>query len=403
MRVLFITSAYPANVGDPRGTFIHVLARSLVEKGLEITVLAPGSPGTPTSELRDGVQIRRATYWIPRWQSLATGLGGIVPNLRTKPWLAFQVPTLLASLTWQAVRLARGMDLIHAHWVYPSGTAGAIASRIVAKPLVVTSHGGDLNLAMRSSLLRTIARWTARRADMCIGVSHAMAERFMTLGIGNAKVRFLPLGVDVGEPRPEEALRKSPSLKAFAAFDGLRIVYAGSLIPRKAVHTLLEAQRRLAAADRRVASLIIGAGPCALQLHGEAASVGPGLVFFVGSQPPDAVPSYMALGNVFVLPSLSEGRGLVVVEAMMTGLPVVSSDIDGPRELVEDGVTGFLFQPGDATGLATCLERFASDQTLSTVMGARARRAVREAGLTADGSANQHIAVYGEMLGRGLV
>jgi hypothetical protein len=61
MRVLFITSAYPANADDPRGTFIHVLARSLVKQGLEVVVLAPGSPGTPSNELRDGVRIRGGT------------------------------------------------------------------------------------------------------------------------------------------------------------------------------------------------------------------------------------------------------------------------------------------------------------------------------------------------------
>jgi glycosyltransferase involved in cell wall biosynthesis len=402
MRVLFITSAYPANADDPRGTFIHVLARSLVKQGLEVVVLAPGSPGTPTSELRDGVRIWRATYWIPRWQSLATGLGGIVPNLLVKPWLICQVPALVAALAWRAAELARQVDLIHAHWVYPSGVAGAFAGWMRKKPVIMTSHGGDVNLAMRSPLLRMFTRWTARRADVCIGVSHAMAGRLVRLGVEGTKVRFVPLGVDIGEPDPGKALRKSPCLSTFAAFDGLRVVFAGSLIPRKSVQTLLEAQRWLVAGGHQVASLIIGDGPCAAKLHREAGSSGSGLVCFVASQPPDEVPSYMALGNVFVLPSLSEGRGLVIVEAMMTGLPVVSSDIDGPRELVADGLTGFLFQPGNAAGLASCLERFVSDQSLSIVMGARARQAVREAGLTADCSARQHIAVYGDILGRGV-
>ena len=171
MRVLFITSAYPANLDDPRGTFIHVLARSLVEEGVQVTVLAPGSPGAPRSELRDGVHVRRATYWIPRWQSLATGLGGIVPNLRSKPWLIFQIPALLLALSWRAVRLARGADVIHAHWVLPSGLAGVRARRWSGRPLIITSHGGDLNLAVRIPALRPLVRRTVTQAQHCVGVS----------------------------------------------------------------------------------------------------------------------------------------------------------------------------------------------------------------------------------------
>jgi glycosyltransferase involved in cell wall biosynthesis len=398
MRVLFITSAYPANADDPRGTFIHVLARSLVEEGLDITVLAPGAPGAPTRELRDVVQIRRATYWIPRWQSLATGLGGIVPNLRSRPWLVFQVPLLIMALGWRAVRLARESDLIHAHWVYPSGVAGVFAARMRRKPVVMTSHGGDLNLAMRSQFIRIVARWAAVRATKCVGVSYAMVDRFASLGVNSDRLQFLPLGVDVGRPNAAVALQRSPQLASFARFDGLRVVYAGSLIPFKSVETLIRAQRQVNQSGGHVASLIIGDGPAASALHHEASIVGTGLVAFAGGQPPQLVPSYMSVAQVLVLPSLAEGRGLVIIEAMAMGLPVVASDIDGPRELVTSGLTGLLFRAGSASDLAKCLMALESNPDLMLAMGSNGRAAVRQSGLSARCSAERHRALYDEVL-----
>jgi glycosyltransferase involved in cell wall biosynthesis len=101
----------------------------------------------------------------------------------------------------------------------------------------------------------------------------------------------------------------------------------------------------------------------------------------------------MRSGHVLVLPSLAEGRGLVLVEAMAEGLPIVASDIPGPRELVLPGRTGFLFPPGDATALAECLWRLA-DPSVRSRLGEGGRAFVDEQGLTVDASARNHVAMY---------
>ena len=102
MRLLVITSAFPNFEGDPRGTFIHVLVRALARQGLDITVLAPGAATAPQTKVIDGVTVHRATYWVHKYQGLAIGLGGIVPNLRKRPWLLLQLPLvrLLRLVLW---------------------------------------------------------------------------------------------------------------------------------------------------------------------------------------------------------------------------------------------------------------------------------------------------------------
>jgi glycosyltransferase involved in cell wall biosynthesis len=116
-------------------------------------------------------------------------------------------------------------------------------------------------------------------------------------------------------------------------------------------------------------------------------------VFFAGAQAPEAVRPWIRAGQVLVLPSRSEGRGLVLVEAMIEGIPVVATDIPGPRELVLPGQTGCLFPPGDSRALADCLERLA-DESLRRRLGEGGRALVEEQGLTVAASARQHVELY---------
>ncbi len=393
MKVLVITSAFPARDGDPRGTFIDLLVRAIAEQGVEVIVLAPGAPGAAAAEVRRGVQVRRAQYWIDRWQTLAIGVSGIVPNLRRRPWLIVQLPILVATLTWHAVRLARGATLIHAHWVYPAGLAGLVAARVRGIPLVVTSHGGDLNLARRSRLLGWLVCWVGRSADLCIGVSHAMVDEFRRNGVPAERVHFLPLGVAPAEACEAGQGRLDPLRQEFVGQPGLRVVYVGGLIPQKSVITLLEAHAIAQERGGEMACLIVGAGPTEPSLRAFVRERRLRRVFFAGQQAPDTIRGWIRSSHVLVLPSLAEGRGLVLVEAMAEGLPVVASDIPGPRELALPGRTGFLFPPGDAAALADCLRRLA-DPSVRSRLGEGGRALVEEQGLTVDASARHHVAIY---------
>lgn len=396
MRVLVITSAYPTTADDPRGVFIHRLARALSRVGVQVTVLAPGSPAAGRTETRDEVQIRRATYWIPRWQGLATGLGGIVPNLRARPWLALQAPLLLGALIWRAVRLGSGYDLIHAHWVYPSGIAGLVTARWHRLPLVITSHGGDLNLARRIPPLRWLSGWVSRAADTCIAVSEALVEDFRRLGVDDEKACFVPLGVE--PPSEVVAGEETAAFRAYRSHDGVRLLYVGSLIPRKSVGTLLEAYRELVRRGHPLTLAVVGGGPEEPGLRSFVGTHNLRDVHFLGFQAPAVAQQWMAAADILVLPSFSEGRPVAIMEAMASSVPVVASNIAGTRELVEHGSTGMLFAPGDAAALAQCLEALIRDGAARTGMGRRARSKIEAEGLLLSDVVRKHVDVYQTMI-----
>jgi NAD(P)-dependent dehydrogenase (short-subunit alcohol dehydrogenase family) len=105
VKVLFVTSAFPADDDDPRGVFVLQLARALRDTGVEVHALCPGHPDAPSRSTVGGVPVTRAQYWRKHSQSLAVDVAGITPSIRARPWLAAQVPPLVASLAWWVGRL----------------------------------------------------------------------------------------------------------------------------------------------------------------------------------------------------------------------------------------------------------------------------------------------------------
>lgn len=400
MKVLFISSAYPSGADDPRGYFIHQLARALVRAGADVTVLAPAAPAATARQALDGVDVRRADYWIRRWSTLASGFGGIVPNLRSRPWLAPQIPTLIAALSRHAVRLARDANLVHAHWMYPAGIAGAIAAGRARVPFIVTSHGTDLALAQRIRPVRWLCRRVCAPASACVAVSHGIAQGLGQIGVPSERVHIIPMGVDQGTGELRGTIHDSDDYLKFKRHAGLRVVFVGRLVPSKSVETLLSAHHELELRGRSVACALIGSGPSEKNLREQARSRDCRDVIFAGALPPESVRHWLAASHVLVLPSIREGRGIAILEAMAQGLPAVVSDIPGPRELVQNGVTGFLFPAGDAEGLADRLEALCEDEDLRREMGRRARAIIVTEGLTSDECARRHIALYEETLAR---
>lgn len=398
MKVLFITSAYPTHCDDARGIFIHRLARELCRQGLKVTVVAPGAPSASSYETMDGVEVHRAKYWIQQSQQLATELSGIMPALKQRPWLLFQVPPLIASLTWCAVQRARSFDVVHAHWLYPSGIAGAIAAKFGNLPFVVTSHGGDLNLARHSHTLTIISKLISRASDACIGVSRSLCEQFRSYGIPEARSLYIPVGAEVADNSSCCVPDGRTELREFAAFAGLRIIYVGSLIPRKSVETLLAAHHDLENRGYSVATAIVGPGPMKDRLISLVKEHSINNVFIVGGQPPFLIPVWMSTAHTLVLPSLSEGQPTVVMEAMALGLPVIASDIPGTQELIHAGKTGFLFPPGDVERLSVCLENFIKDDPLRQQMSHRAKEEIAQRGLSTPQVARKHIVLYEKLV-----
>lgn len=313
MRVVFLTTSYPRDEGDFAGRAIADLAGRVRARGVDVEVVAPGG-------YRDF--------------GLAYGKG-VVHNLRRRPWA---LPPMLLSMLRAVRRAARTADVVHAHWL----PAGAVAS-LAGKPLVVTMHGTDMELARRAPRLAGAA---LRRASVVVCVSRALADDARRLGAQD--VRVIPNGVEL------------PAATDAAEADPPEVLFAGRLSPEKGIE-------ELAAAADGLNLVVAGDGP-----------LRPLLPQARGFVPPAELAQLYDRAAVVVVPSRRDGFPVACAEAMAHGRPVVASAVGGLPDMVVDGETGLLVPPRDPAALRAAVDRLLADAALRARLGRAARERIAE-------------------------
>jgi glycosyltransferase involved in cell wall biosynthesis len=235
--------------------------------------------------------------------------------------------------------------------------AGALGTEIV---LVVESHGDFaesiflqrriLFQGLYRILMNRVAHFAFSHADLLRAVSDATRGQLQQKAPHRPIFQF-PAWTDI-----EVFLRAGTAAKAISTQD---ILYAGVLIPRKGVHHLVRAFARIAKDWPKARLIIVGCEENRAyggDVKDQARRLGvDGRVHFMGEVSQAELAVWMQRACVVVLPSLSEGLGRVVIEAMATGTPVIGSRVGGILELIEDGFTGFLVPPADDMALANRL------------------------------------------------
>jgi len=245
--------------------------------------------------------------------------------------------------------------------------------------------------------MRVVVAHAVASLDAIVAVSRKMADAAEGLAAPRRPIEVVPNGADteIFFPRPAAEARERLGLPR----DELIVSYVGKLVPRKGVDTLIEAMGLLARRDARVPLLVAaGIGEMRQSMEDRATQLGiSSRVRFLGKIPHGDVPIAIAAGNVFVLPSLSEGQPTVVCEAMACGRPVVATAVDGTPEIVCDGETGFLVPPRDPERLADALARVLDDPRLAARMSARADE-IAKVRYTWDANAADMERIYGEIV-----
>lgn len=384
--VCMLTTGFPRFKGDLFGTFVWELAAALARDGVEVEVVAPHEAGLPRRERMGPVSVRRFVYvWPRRWQCLAYG-GGIPANLQGRWAARLQVPLFLLGFALEARRACRRADIVHCHWS-PVGWVGLWAAG--GRPVVLSVRGSDTNWLEKGLFGRLLGR-VYHRVAAVVGVSRAIVARLERLGVEPKKLHAVANGVDPRfAPADSSAARQSLGLPA----EGPLLLFVGLLAPVKGVDILLQALERLQGA--RWHCVVVGDGGLRAALEAQAAQAGlKDRVRFVGARPSDEIPLWMNAADALVLPSRSEGRPNVVLEAQACALPVVATRVGGTPELVEDGDTGLLVDPDDVEGLAGGIERVLGDAALRRRLGEAARKSIASRGLTWEASAAQMHRVY---------
>lgn len=332
------------------------LAQLMKARGVVVHILTRRYPGLKSFELVDGIPVHRLPAPGPK-----------------------AVASLIFSASAQPLIWRLKPDIIHAHELLSPTTTAVIAKRLFDIPVVAkVLAGGPLgDIARMKDRPGGPARLKLfrREVDVFISVSSAIDEELEAWGIPASRRARIPNGVDLSAFHParedgRQLLRKSLNLPS-----GPLVVYAGRLAPEKQIDQLLSIWPSLQASIPQARLLVLGTGSEEATLRRRA---GPGAIF---PGRVDDVADYLRASDLFVLPSKREGLSNAMLEAMATGLPVVTTDISGAGDLIRDGVNGRLVAQDDPTALEHALERtiveILSDQELRARLGREALDTVR--------------------------
>lgn len=371
MHILVLTATFPRWPGDVEPAFVFDLCRELVAGGHRVTVLAPHASGAALHERMQDVEVRRFRYAPERWERLAYD-GGIMANLKQAPLLYALLPIYLLAQFVALIRslLATQYDAVHAHWMIPQGVLMAAAQPFFhARPkLISIAHGSDVN-ALRGAFWALLRRWVAGKSDRVIAVSDALRDRLADEGCASRKLSVIPMGTDLQNTFVPDG---SPRAR-------VELLFVGRLVVGKGLDTLLHALPAIRRHHPDLVLTVVGAGAERNRFEALAHQLEVGAcVSFVGAIPHDVLPACYRRATLLVVPSHEEGFGLVVVEALGCGCPVVASDLPVLRNVLLDGQAGSLFRPGDPHDLKETVCRLLADEPYRRTLAETGRRSVCE-------------------------
>ncbi len=350
MKVLVLSRSYPTPVVPQLGLWVEA-PTARVARRVEVQVMAPvpwcpplprrGALAdvvkfrqTPKRQVRDGVVVHHPRY--------AAG-----PGYR----LHTQEARMLGLALAEPVRRLRRdfpFDLIHAHFVYPEGVVADRLARRYGVPLVLTEHAPWHPWFDQYPAVASQAVPVARRVARHLAVSRLVYDDIASFTGDRSRIQILPIGVDEDRFRPAPAAERDPN----------RILFVGLPRPTKGVDLLLDAMA-VVAAEHPAARLTVvgdavfrGARDHMASLRRRAAAPDlAGRVDFTGLLPAEEVARLMARSAMLVLPSRLESFGAVLVEALASGTPVVTTRSGGPQEVVTTEV-GRIVPVDDVPALA---------------------------------------------------
>jgi glycogen(starch) synthase len=352
MRIAVVSWEYPPLVVGGLGAHVDGLTAALARAGHEVVVLTRAHPYAPVDEVVEDVRVLRAPTDLP-WVAPDNPVGTVASGNHALVGLAGQLDG------WRP-------DVVHAHdWL--SAWAGDTLRALWGVPFVATVHATEMGrhqgrlFTTTSQTINAVEWWLTYQAQRVICCSAFMVEEVVrTFQLPPDKVDMIPNGVDAQRwhAPPDAVAPEHPT-----------IVSWGRLEYEKGFQTLLGAVARLRATHPELRAVVVGRGSYADDLHRLAHELGvDDVVRFAGFVPDEELLAMLATAACAVIPSLYEPFGIVALEAMAAGAPLVAAASGGLREVLEHTGGGLLFPPGDVADLADAIRRLLEDEGLRRVM-----------------------------------
>ncbi len=345
MRVLMLSWEYPPNVVGGMGQHVAELVPALAQEGLELHLVTPtySQEGIP-SVVENGVVVHRV----------------FIPTIKTQASIYDQTLAVNKALENYAYQIGARFDLIHVHdWL--TGFAGIALQQAWGCPLIATIHAterGRNRGHLSNELQRFIdqaERDLVHQAQRVIVCSRHMAHEVQYFfQVRATKLDIIPNGINIANLRNGYNREELVTFRTKYANPDDQIVFTISrLVYEKGIHLLIQAAPRILAACPQTRFIIAGKGPEAKNLKQQAENLGvAGRVNFIGFISYEDRDQLFTVADCAIFPSLYEPFGIVALEAMALGCPLVVSDVGGLAEMVEHAETGIKIYPDNVDSTA---------------------------------------------------
>lgn len=361
MKILQITPFFFPSVAGME-TYVYHLSNNLAKKGHKITILTINTENVQKEEtLFENVLVYRCS-------------------------LNYRFHKGLISIEFiKRILSARGYDIYHIHIPFHLGLEIAVAaSKILKIPLVVTHHGeytkGNVLFSLISSTYSKICRnISLKYVDRIVFLTQSYSESLRLNKSIRNKIRIIKFGIDIQKFSATNYNAELREKYGFTENEKI-ILFVGSLSiynRYKGVDYLIRAIHKIKSSNNNLKLVIVGRGELVSELSGIAQQLNlEREIVFATSVGDREIACYYAMCDVFVLPSISgpESFGIVLLEAMASGKPVIASDLPGVNEIVKNGITGYLVEPKNIEQLSQRILKIIKNDELRKKFGENSRR-----------------------------
>jgi len=373
LRIGVLTSTYARTHEDTQVPWMRELNNRLVDQVEHLVVMAPSYRCLRSHEI-DGLKVERFRYAPSRVEALTHDEGAPNKTRRLGPKL-LAVPYLFCGMVavffWC---IKHRINVLHVHWPFPHGLWAVLPQRLLGVRVVSFSHGAELAMARRCPRVHRVLGWLLRASDERLAnSSHTATEVELVSGL-SAKVIPYGASIEVKETVTTPNKLGEPEL----------LLFCGRLIQRKGIDVLLRAMPAILR-KRDVRLVITGEGDRKDEWMQLASELDLGsVVEFAGFVSNEDLASLYQQCSAYVHPAIfddqgdTEGLGVVLVEALSYGCPVVASAVGGIIDVISHEKTGLLVPEKDCEALADAVVRVLEDKKLAIELGAQGLMHVQE-------------------------
>jgi len=381
IKIYSLATTYPESIYSKKPRFVHNLNKELVKLGVEVKVITPHTKGALTTEIMDSVLIRRFKYLPESFELKDRSIPDeIKQSSFGKIKVVFMFTFFFVFTLFECLK--EKPDIIHGQWAFPGGYIAYLVSKLIKSKCVISIHGAETPLLKKSKFILKKTINALNKSHIIVVNSNYTKKEYEKMGVRIDKmIKINPVPNFVEHTYDNEFLKKFR--RKFVDDDTKIILFVGRLVERKGVEYLIKSIPKIKTSQIHL--IIAGGGWLIKNLQELVISLGINeKVTFFGQPTNEELGFLHDISDVFVIPSITdsmgetEGLGLVIPEAMESGLPVVATSVGGIVDIVKNEINGILVKQKDSDALAEAIDKIFSNKEFVNKLINNSKRIVDE-------------------------